>query len=205
MNPSFSALDLTSPLQKAALIIGTAILINAAVLYFAVMPLNRRIEKTKRDTDNLIAENKRIRKVISSANEKKERVAQLDKEHRKMVKEGVLEPLLNSYAMKAKTILAPYTKMSGLNIENVTELPPIPLQQPHPMSGVTYSRQPIEFTTSGSYTQMTSIISYAEKHLPMTALSSLQIKAQNRDPEVHDITFCFEWPVKMETDTLPEK
>ncbi len=200
MSISLASLDIGgSPLKKAALIIAVSLLINAAFIYFMILPLNGKIESTKRSTDDIIANNERIRKIIVQTNEKKEHVADLSNQHEKLVNTGVIKPLLNSYAMRAKTILSPYMELSGLTIENVTEQPPIPLQQPEPLTETIYCRQPIEITTSGSYTQMTALISYVERDLPMVILSSLKITAQNRDPEIHKINLSFEWPARTET------
>ena len=203
MNTPFTNLEIGSPAKKAALIIAVSILINAAFIYFMVLPLNNKITSTKHATDDTIANNERIRRIIDTSNSKKESVANLKKDHEKMEKSGVITPLLNSYAMRAKTLLSPCMKQCGLVVEDVTELIPIPLQQPQPLTNTTYCRQPIELTTSGSYTQMTAFISYVEKELPMATLSSLKITTQSRDPEIHKITLCFEWPAKTNT-TKPQ-
>lgn len=201
MDLSLGNYNLDSPAKKAALILGVCILLNAAFVYFMVLPLNSKISSTKNATDDVMANNERIRKIIGTTNTKKENTANLKVEHEKLVKTGVITPLLNSYAMRAKTLLTPYTRKCGLTIEDVTELAPIPLLQPQPLNEITYSRQPIEISTSGSYTQLTAFVSYVERELPMATLSSLQITAQNRDPEIHLIKICFEWPIKTEINT----
>lgn len=201
MDLSLGNYNLDSPAKKAALIIGVCILLNAAFIYFMVLPLNSKITTTRNATDDIMANNERIRKIISTTNTKKEDTARLKTEHGKLVKTGVITPLLNSYAMRVKTILAPYMKRCGLTVEDVKELPPIPLQQPLPLTSYTYSRQPIEISTSGAYTQVTAFISYVEKELPMATLSSLKIIVQNRDPEIQKINICFEWPIKTEITT----
>jgi hypothetical protein len=145
-----------------------------------------------------MSNNDRIRAIIRTTNERKQRVADLTKEHDKLVANGVITPLMNSYAMRAKTLLEPCAAKCKLTLEGFKELSSIPLQQPEPLKSNAYCRQPIEFTTSGSYTQVTAFISYVESDFPMAILSSLSISTQNRDPEIHKIKISFEWPAKTE-------
>ena len=198
MDLSLGNYKLDSPAKRAALILGVCILLNAAFVYFMVLPLNGKISSTRKSTEDIMANNDRIQKIIGTTNTKKENTYNLKNEHEKLVKTGVITPLLNSYAMRAKTLLTPYTRKCGLTIEDVTELAPIPLLQPEHLNEICFSRQPIEISTSGSYTQLTAFVSYVEKELPMATLSSLKITTQNRDPEIHKINICFEWPAQTE-------
>lgn len=191
-----TGLNLESPLHKALLMIGVGIALSAAFIYFMILPLKSRIAECIRSTDDTIAANDRMNSVIRTTNEKKGHVAELQKQHDELQQEGILTPLLNSYAMRAKLLVQPYAQQSGLTIENVRELPPIPLQQPQPLKNSAFFRQPIDFAASGSYSQLTDFIALMEKELPMSILSSLTITAQARSPEIHNIQISFEWPAR---------
>lgn len=200
---SVDSIALKSSAKTRAIIVFAGVLLNAAFIYFVILPLKVKIATTAKATDETICNNDRIRAFISTTKEKKQRVAELSEEYEKLVARGVITPLLNSYAMRAKTLLAPCAAKNGLTFENVKELPAIPLQQPQPLKKSAYCRQPIEFTTSGSYTQVVSFISCVESEYPMAILSSLKISAQPRDPEIHLVKISFEWPAK--TEITPDK
>ena len=195
-NISETGIKLESPAHKAALLIVIGIALSATFIYFLIMPLKSRIAACVKNSSDTTTTNDRIRAVIRTTNSKKQSVAHLQKEYGALHDKGVLIPLLNSYAMRAKTLVKPCALQSGVTIENVRELPPIPLQQPQPLNAAAYCRQPIEFTASGSYTQLTAFISSVENKLPMCILSSLKISNQSRFPEIHKIQICFEWPTK---------
>ena len=195
---SMDSIALKSSAKTRMIIVFVGVLLNVAFIYFVILPLRARMETTAKANDDTILNNDQIRAFISTTKEKQQLVAELSAEHEKLVARGVITPLLNSYAMRAKTILAPCAAKNGLAFEDVKELPSIPLQQPQPLKKSAYCRQPIEFTTSGSYTQLATFISCVESEFPMAILSSLKISAQPRDPEIHLIKISFEWPVKTE-------
>jgi hypothetical protein len=185
-----------SPTKKAALIVIACTLLNATLIYFIVLPLKDRVKDTQAKVNDLIANNENIQEIIASIDDKRSLVENLEMEHQKLVDSGVLTPLLNSHTMRAKTIIEPLALQYGLIINDVAELPLIPMRRPAELETVTYSRLPIEFTTSGSYTQITAFVNSTEQELPMVALSSLKIIPQNRDPENHLVKISLEWPVE---------
>ncbi len=194
---SFSAKDIAeSPIKRTALIIVAGILLNAAFIYFVALPVRGGIATTAQATSDTEENNDRIRKVISTTAEKRTAVDELEKEHARLASAGVLTPLLNSYTMRAKTLIEPFAAEYGLNLENVKELAVIPLKRSPVLTDTAYARLPVEFTTSGSYTQIVAFISRVEDKLPMTTLSSLKILAQNRDPESHQAAICWEWLIE---------
>ncbi|MDA3923575.1 MAG: hypothetical protein PF904_02615 [Kiritimatiellae bacterium] len=193
--PSF---NIGSPIQQAALLIAIGITLSTAFIYLLILPLKKSMAASINLTDDAIRSNERISSVIRTTDDQVKKVNALQKEYDELQLKGILTPLFNSYAMRAKTLITPYAILSGLTIENVKELPPIPLQQPFPLQKEAFCRQPIEFTASGSYTQLTAFVSYVEKELPMSILSSLEISSQPRLPEIHKIKVSFEWPTKTE-------
>jgi len=196
---SAKSFNIKSTLQKAALIIGIGILLNAAAIYFLICPLRSRVKDSEVGMHEITSNLDKVRSIISTTNDKQQKIANLKKEYAELIAKGVLTPLLNSYAMRAKTLLQPLATQSGLVLEDVRELPPIPLQQPCPIKGaVHWCRQPIEFSASGSYTQLSTFISHVESELPLAILSSLEVSTQHNLPEIHKILISFEWPTRTE-------
>jgi hypothetical protein len=198
------AFNVDSPVHKAVLMIGLTVIFSAAFIYFTILPLKKRIAECISNTAETIAANDLMNSVIRTTNEKKSSVEELQKIYADLQQKGILTPLLNSYAMRAKTLVQPIALQSGLMIENVRELPPIPLQQPLPLKDSAFYRQPVEFTAYGSYTQLTAFVSFMEKELPMSILSSLKITAQQRIPEIHNIQMSYEWPARTSKITEPK-
>lgn len=194
---SIPKVNLKSPAHKTALVAGLGILINAVLIWVVILPLQRHMAECVKSTDETIAANDRMSAVVRTTNEKKESVAALQAQYDHLRELGVLTPLLNSYAMRAKRLVQSCAEQSGLDIENVVELPSLPLQQPQPLKDSAFCRQPIEFTASGSYAQLTEFIAAMEKEHPMSILFSLRVAAQQRTPEVHKIQICYEWPAKI--------
>lgn len=111
---------------------------------------------------------------------------------------GVLEPLLGSHAMRAKSLLDPIAAQTGFRIDNVRELPTLPLRVPEPPPEQRHLRQPIEFTGQGSYGQISTFIALTEQTHPFAVLDSLSIAGQPQVPTNHKAVITFEWPAKGE-------
>ncbi|MFA7173620.1 MAG: hypothetical protein WC340_09430 [Kiritimatiellia bacterium] len=194
---SISGLNLQSPAHRIALLVGVGLALNAALIGFMILPLKKRMVECLRASDEVGFINNRMSAVIRSTNQKKQNVAELQAQYDTLRERDVLTPLLNSYAMRAKRLVQPCAQQSGLDIENVVELSSIPLQQPQPLENSAFCRQPIEFTASGSYAQLTAFIAAMEEEYPMSILFSLKINAQQSTPETHKIQICYEWPAKI--------
>jgi len=205
---SVPGINIESPMHKAAILSAIGIVLGAALIYFMILPLRNRIELSRKEIDETVITSDRMSALIRTTNDKKDHVAELQQRYAALQEQGILTPLLNSYAMRAKTLVQPYAVHCGLTIENVRELPPIPLQQPQPLKDSAFCRQPIEFTASGSYTQLCTFITSVERELPMSILSSLKVTPQQRLPEIHKIQISFEWPTRTgqidEPPTVPK-
>ncbi|MDD2600517.1 MAG: hypothetical protein PHO37_15045 [Kiritimatiellae bacterium] len=186
-----------TPSHRTALLVGVGLVLNAALIGFMILPLKKRMAECLRESNESVSANERMSAVVRSTNEKRESVAELQARYDTSRERGVLTPLLNSYAMRAKRLVQPCAQQSGLEIENAIELASIPLQQPQPLENSAFCRQPIEFTATGSYAQLTAFIAAMEAEHPMSILYALKISAQQRTPEIHKIQICYEWPAKI--------
>ena len=108
---------------------------------------------------------------------------------------GLLEPLLGSYAMRAKSVLDPLATDVGLRITDYAEMPVRLLPLPKPQAAQLYARKPIRLTCTGSYATIVSFLLRVEKKLPLVSLEAFTLKTQ-KDPDNQTATLVFEWPVK---------
>lgn len=116
----------------------------------------------------------------------------------KLLAGGVIEPLLGSFAMRGKSLLDQVAQETGFVIDNVKEIPMIPLQLPKAAPEQIYGRQPVEFNGQGTYQQIAAFVAKSEAAQPMITLSSLTIRSQQQSPENHRASIVFEWPAKGE-------
>lgn len=125
-----------------------------------------------------------------------ERLAALEAELQSL-RDAMLTPLLESYAMRAKEILDPIAAESGVTVVDYAQpdLVPrlLPLVQPRPTTQL-YARQPVRLTCRGSYAALVSFMLRIEKLLPLVSEQAFSLKAQ-QDNDVQTATLVLEWPV----------
>jgi Tfp pilus assembly protein PilO len=190
--------DLPPATQRAAAVVLGALALGLLVIFLAVMPKQKQIQALATETEELNQTLSRMRAEIATTDALKKQCAAAKAELDQLLAAGVIEPLLGSFAMRGKSLLDPVAQEAGFSLENVKELPLIPLQTPSVPPQQTYGRQPVEFTGQGSYQQIADFISKAEAAHPMITLSSLVILAQQQNPESHRAIIVFEWPAKGE-------
>ena len=117
--------------------------------------------------------------------------------------EGLLKPLLGSWAMQAKALLDPLATGVGFTGMEYAELPPRALPLTKPMAKQLYARRPVRLTCFGGYAAAISFLMRVERDFPLVALESLRISAQ-REPDVQALEFVFEWPAEG-ASSVPEK
>ena len=110
---------------------------------------------------------------------------------------GLLEPLLESYAMRAKSLLDPLAADVGLTIGDYAEMPVRKLPLPKPQAPQLYARKPIRMTCTGSYATIISFLLRVEAKMPLVSLEAFSLKTQ-KDPDNQSATIVFEWPIKGE-------
>ena len=204
MNMDLSVLKQLAPSMRWAISVSVAALVlGGLVAFFGIRRAYTAIQTSSDAIRSLNARVNQMRTDINNADTQKRAAEKAAAELDTLVASGVIEPLLGSFAMRGKALLDPIAQQTGFRIENVRELPPIPLQLPKPSPEQLHYRQPIEFTGQGSYTQIVAFISQTEAANPMVTLSSLLILSQPQSPETHKAILSFEWPAKGEKSKPP--
>ena len=186
-----------SALMKRALFQSLAIGAVAVVLYmFCVEPCQTSLQKAKKEHVALQSQQAQMVRDLKGADQVKGRLDALQGE-RKAYLDGLLEPLLESYAMRAKSLLDPLAADVGLTVGDYAELPVRRLPLPQPMSPQLYARKPIRMTCTGSYATIVSFLLRVEEKIPLASLEAFSLKTQ-KDPDNQAATLVFEWPIKGE-------
>ena len=167
----------------------------AAVIYlFAVQPTEEALAKARREYDEEAGKLQMVNTNLRGAAANKERLAALDAAL-KPFRDEMLEPLLGSCAMRAKSIIEPIAVGAGLSNMDYADMPARALPLPRPTPALLHKRQPIRFTAHGSYMGAISFLLRMEREHPLVALQSLSISATT-DPERQQIEMVLEWPAK---------
>jgi len=189
--------DASSKSSKNPLFISALIFAAAAVIYlFAVQPAQMSIAKAKRELSGLVEQRRIMERDLKDSARVKGMLAEIDAKQKPYL-DALLTPLLESWAMRAKSLLDPIAADVGLTIVDYAEQPvralPLPKQTPIQL----FARRPIRVVCRGSYAEIASFLLRVEKLLPYVSLQALQIKAQ-KDPEAQAAEIVLEWPAKGE-------
>ena len=169
----------------------------AVVLYmFCVEPRQSTLQKARKDIAALQDKQAQMARDLKGAGHVKERLAAI-RANGKAYMDGLLEPMLESYAMRAKSLLDPLAKDVGLSVSDYAELPVRRLPLPKPQSPQLYARKPIRLTCTGSYATIVSFIMRVEQKLPLVSLEAFSLKTQ-KDPDNQAASIVLEWPIKGE-------
>ena len=182
---------------KNPFFLSALILAGAAVIYlFAVQPAQMSIAKAKRELSGLVEQRRIMERDLKDSARVKGMLAEIDAVQKPYL-DALLTPLLESWAMRAKSLLDPIAADVGLTIVDYAEQPvralPLPKQTPIQL----FARRPIRVVCRGSYAEIASFLLRVEKLLPYVSLQALQIKAQ-KDPEAQAAEIVLEWPAKGE-------
>ena len=113
----------------------------------------------------------------------------------KPFRDAMLVPLLESYAMRAKSLLDPLALGAGLEDVTYSDEPFRALPLPNPMPRQLHTRVAVKLTATGSYQQAVSFLLRLEKEMPLVSLQRLDITARSV-PESQSVTMVLEWPAK---------
>jgi len=199
-----SLLDNTAPTTQRSIFFAAAVAGVAVMLYiFAVQPCQDSIVRAKQELSSLEDQKRVTERDLKDSPRVKSMLADIEKA-RTPYMEALLTPLLESWAMRAKSLLDPLAADVGLKVIDYVEMPPRALPLPKPAPIQLYARRPIRVLCRGSYAEIASFIMRVEKMLPYVALQSFTINAQNA-PDVQSATIVFEWPAKGATSRPPAK
>ena len=109
--------------------------------------------------------------------------------------DAMLVPLLESYAMRAKSLLDPLALGAGLSDITYTDEKFRALPLPAPMPRQLHTRAAVMLTATGSYQQAVSFLLRLEKEMPLVSLRQLEITMQ-QDPRRQSVSIVLEWPAK---------
>ncbi len=185
-----------APNARRALLLAAVFGGLAAALYLgAVKPTQTRLAKARKTAAKVTLKHKKMKSELAGVAAIEERIAKARAELAPF-EEALLRPLLESKAMRAKSILDPMAFGAGLHDLEYEALPLRALPLPkRPMPKQLHARSPIRIVAQGSYQAAVSFLSRVEKELPLVALQSLTVTVQ-KDPNEQKIEMVLEWPAK---------
>lgn len=184
-----------APNARRSMLIAFGFGLLAACIYIAaVEPAIAKREATARTLSELRTRHDLMQRNLAGADKLKARMTDIE-ERLRPYREAMLVPLLESLAMRAKSILDPFALGAGLGETDYEELSPIALPVPKRLPLQLHARQPIKFSARGSYQSAISFLMRLEKEFPLVSLEAIEITAQ-QDPNNQKIMMILEWPVK---------
>lgn len=184
-----------APNAKRSLLVTLAFTAIAAALYFcAIESTERTLAKTRKSLHELTLKHRTMTTNLSRA-ETVSRDLATGTARLAAYESQMIEPLLESTAMRAKAILDGLAVGCGLVGMEYEAETPIPLPIFGSAAPEQYVRCPIKLTCRGSYQAAVSFIRCIEKRFPMVALEALTVTASN-DPDLQQISTILEWPMR---------
>lgn len=192
-----------APNAQRSFVVTIAIAAVAVVLYmFAVQPCGESLEKSKQALDQLMSKKQVIDRDLRESAKVKVKLEKLDAAMAPY-QDAMLTPLLESWAMRAKSKLDVFAAEAGLVNIDYSELPVRALPVPKPLPKQLFARRPIKVSCRGSYAEIVSFLMRVEKELPYVSMQSFKLDAQ-QDPEMQRGDIVFEWLVKG-ASTVPDQ
>ena len=184
-----------APNAKRALLVTLGFGAIAATLYFfAIESTEATLARTRRTLQDQTLKHRTITANLSQADtitktlaEGIVRLAAYEKD--------MIEPLLESTAMRAKSFVDPIATGCGLVGMEYEQETPIALPVFGYASREQYVRCPIKMTCRGSYQATVSFVKCVEKRFPLVALEALAVSAGN-DPDLQQVSIILEWPMR---------
>lgn len=188
-------LQTMAPNAKRSLLVTILFSAIAAALYFgAIDTTERTLEKTRASLQNLTLKHRSMTMNLSQA-ESLTRDLAAAAARLAGYESQMIEPLLESTAMRAKAYLDPLAAGFGLVGTEYEAETPIALPILGPAAPEQYVRCPVKLTCRGSFQAAVSFLLCVEKRFPLVALEALSISA-GADPDRQQITLTLEWPMR---------
>ena len=152
---------------KRALFFSLAVAGVAVVLYlFAVQPCQDSIAKARRELDSLEGQLRVTTRDLRDSSRVKNMLSEIETARQPFM-DALLTPLLESWAMRAKSKLDPLAADVGLKVVDYAEMPVRALPLPPLAPRQLYARRPIRVMARGSYAEIASFIgSRVSRHMP---------------------------------------
>lgn len=193
MSASSSLQNMAPNMQRALLVSGALFALAAVVYMFCIQPAQLSLQRGRSELDSLRSRQEREMRDIRGVQETKARLERIQSERQRYM-DALLKPLLESYAMRAKSILDPLAAEAGVTVQDYQEQPRRLLPLTKPAAPQLYARQPVRLICRGSYAALVSFMLRVEKMLPLVSLQALSFKAQN-NPDAQTAEIVFEWPI----------
>ena len=189
MNGSF--FDNMAPNARRSFIVTVVLAAIATVIYlFCVQPCDSQLAQARRNLADLQERQSRM-----NGDTVKKDLDDLESAL-KPFRDAMLVPLLESYSMRAKSILDPLAIGAGLEDVQYSDEPFRALPLPKPiMPRQLHTRAVVKVSAQGSYQEAVSFLLRLEKEFPLVSLQRFDVSAQST-PERQSVTFVLEWPAK---------
>ena len=184
-----------APNAKRSFIVTVVLSAIAVVLYmFCVQPCADGLATAKVRLEELQGKQHRTNLDLKRSDTVAKDIEELEASL-KPYRDAMLVPLLESYAMRAKSLLDPLALGAGLSdiTYNDEKFRALPL--PAPMPRQLHTRAAVMITATGSYQQAVSFLLRLEKEMPLVSLRQFEITMQ-QDPKLQSVSFVLEWPAK---------
>ena len=193
MNGSF--FDNMAPNARRSFIVTVVLAAIATVIYlFCVQPCDTQLAQARRNLADLQDRQSRMNGDLRSADTVKKDLDDLESAL-KPFRDAMLVPLLESYSMRAKSILDPLAIGAGLEELQYSDEPFRALPLTKPMPRQLHTRAVVKVSAQGSYQEAVSFLLRLEKEFPLVSLQRFDVSAQST-PERQSVTFVLEWPAK---------
>jgi len=181
--------------------IALALLVLAIVLYAGVVsPMSATLLKTRGQLTDEEIRLTDIEMVNSQREEVRSRVAAFERDNEKR-RATWIAPLLNSYAMRVKSLVDSLATESGLTNVEYEEGPllvlPVPKER---LPDSRTARRSVRIRALADYAAAVSFVLRAEEEFPLLTLQSLSVQPakNNPTPDRQEVAIVFEWPGKGE-------
>ena len=194
MNGSF--FDNMAPNARRSFIVTVVLAGMATVIYlFCVQPCDSQLAQARRNLADLQERQSRMNGDLRSADTVKKDLDDLEAAL-KPFRDAMLVPLLESYSMRAKSLLDPLAIGAGMEDVQYSDEPFRALPLPKPiMPRQLHTRAVVKVSAQGSYQEAVSFLLRLEKEFPLVSLQRFDVSAQST-PERQSVTFVLEWPAK---------
>ena len=184
-----------APSVQRSFFITVAIGAVASCIYiFGIQPCSDALAKARREHSALDDQKRAMDIDLRESERVKNRLGALDAGMKPYL-EALLTPLLESWAMRAKSKLDLFAAEAGLTNVEYSERPERALPVPRQLPKQLYARRPIKVACRGSFAAVVSFVMRVEKELPLVTLTALSIVSQ-QDPDSQRAEITLEWPVK---------
>ena len=185
-----------APNAKRAFMVFVIFGVIAVVLYmFAVQPADSQLTAARKKLTEL-----KDRQNLMTADLKRSDLVKKDLDElsaqMKPYEEALLVPSLNSYSMRAKSLIEPLALGAGLKDMLYSDEPFRALPLPKPMPRQLHTRAAVRMTAVGSYPQAVSFLLRLEKEFPLVSVQAVDLTVQGNNPETQQISIIVEWPAK---------